>query len=234
MTRPRQAPGCRPPAARWWVVLAVVASLSLAGCARGTTVGASAPTTSAWPSSGAEATERPAAPCPDPGPTKVVGGAPAGFCPDAAGARAAGVAFVRLNERLVALDPDAAGTAWRAMATEASAEALATDVVARLARLHERWPPGALTYRVAPLAVRAIEVGEGFDVDVWYVGVVAGAGIATYEEWVTDSFRLVWERDDWRVASFSDAPGPRPAPGHQPADDAAGLEARLVGFEPVA
>ncbi|MFP5375824.1 MAG: hypothetical protein ACLGIO_03450 [Acidimicrobiia bacterium] len=162
-------------------------------------------------------------------------GAPAGFCSDVSGARAAGVAFARLNEGLVGLDPHAAGAAWRAMAADASAEALVADVVARLARLRETWPPGALTYRVAPLAVRATAVSATeVDVDVWYVGVVAGAGIATYEEWVTDSYRLVWERDDWRVAAFSDAPGPRPAPGYQPADDPAALEARLAGFDPVA
>lgn len=216
-----------------WVVLAVV-SLSLVGCGWGGTVGASASTPSAWANSSSAPNNRPAS-CPDPGPTTVVDGAPAGFCPDAAGARAAGVAFARLNERLVGLDSEAAGAVWRAMAAQASAEALVADVVSRLARLRETWPPGTLTYRVAPLAVRAVEVSATeFDVDVWYVGVVAGAGIATYEEWVTDSYRLVWERDDWRVAAFSDTPGPRPAPGYQPADDPADLEARLVGFEPVA
>ena len=234
MTRLHPAPRFRP-LPRASAVFAFVVSLSLAGCGRDETVGASASTTSAWPSSGAEATDRPAAPCPDPGPTEVVDGAPAGFCPDAAGARAAGVAFARLNERLVGLDPDTAGAAWRAMAAQAAAEALVADVVARLARLRETWPPGTLTYRVAPLAVRATPASATeFDVDVWYVGVVAGAGIATYEEWVTDSYRLVWERHDWRVAAFSDAPGPRPAPGYQPADDPVGLEARLLGFEPVA
>lgn len=162
-------------------------------------------------------------------------GAPAGFCHGAAGAMAAGVAFARLNESLVQLDADEAGAAWRAMAAEAPTDALVANVQARLARLRETWPPGTLTYRVAPLAVRAAEVSaDEFNVDVWYVGVVAGAGIPTYEERVTDSYRLVWERDDWRVAAFSDTPGPRPAPGYQPVDGPAALEARLAGFEPVA
>ena len=55
-----------------------------------------------------------------------------------------------------------------------------------------------------------------------------------YEEWVTQSFKLLWERDDWRLAAESDAPGPRPDPGRQSPATAAELDSRLVGFEAVA
>ena len=169
-----------------------------------------------------------------PGPTTVVDGAPMGYRHDRAGARAAGVSFARLNEALVQMSEQAAAAAWRAMAAESAAEALVADVVARLATVRKRWPVGALTYRVAPLAVRVDEAASGgMDVSVWYVGVVAGAGLPTYEEWVTDTYRLVWERGDWRVASFSDAPGPRPEPGPQEADSAPEIDARLAGFESV-
>ena len=132
------------------------------------------------------------------------------------------------------MDADAAAQTLVAV-TASGADDLVADTLGRLERLHERWPPGTLTYRIAPLAVRVAPQGDdAFDVDVWYVGVVAGRGIPTYEEWVTQSYRLVWERDDWRIAREAEAPGPRPDPGRQSPASAAELEARLVGFEGLA
>ena len=60
---------------------------------------------------------------------------------------------------------------------------------------------------------------------------VAGRGLPTYEEWVTQSYRLVWERDDWRIARETETAGPRPEPGRQSPAGAGELEARLAGFE---
>ncbi len=170
----------------------------------------------------------------DAGPTTVVDGVPMGFSPDRAGAVAAAISFVRLNQALVEMSEPAAEAARRAMATEEAADALAEDVVIRLREIRERWPRGSLRYRVAPLAVRAVEAGPGaMDVDVWYVGVVAGPQLPTYEEWVTESYRLVHQRGDWRVAALSESPGPRPQPGPQQPASAAELEALLAGFEAV-
>lgn len=170
----------------------------------------------------------------DAGPTKVVDGAPMGYRRDADGARSAGISFARLNEALVLMSPEHAAAAWRAMAAEASVEQLVADVAARLSTLRQRWPVGSLTYRVAPLAVRVSESEAGqMEVAVWYVGVVAAAGQPTYEEWVTDTYRLVWERGDWRVAAFFDTPGPRPDPGSQRVNSAPEIEARLARFEAV-
>jgi hypothetical protein len=169
-----------------------------------------------------------------PGPTAVVDGVPRGFSPDRGGALAAGLSFTRLNQELVEMSVPAAEAARRAMATEDAADALAADVRARLGDIRARWPRGSLRYRVAPLAVRATEAGPGaMDVDVWYVGVVAGSDLAPYEEWGTESYRLVWEGDDWRVAALSDTPGPRPDPGYQSPSSPPELEARLDGFEAV-
>ncbi len=169
-----------------------------------------------------------------PGPTTVVDGVPMGFSPDRAGALAAGLSFTRLNQELVEMSVPAAEAARRAMATEDAADALAADVRARLGDIRARWLRGSLRYRVAPLAVRATEAGPGaMDVDVWYVGVVAGPDLAPYEEWGTESYRLVWERDDWRVAALSDTPGPRPDPGYQSPSSPTELEALLDGFEAV-
>ena len=124
--------------------------------------------------------------------------------------------------------------AKRAMASSASADQLVAAMTSKLATLRKVWPVGAITYRVAPLAVRVRMDGpDAASADVWYVGVVAGRGIPTYEEWVTQSFTLVWERDDWRIAAESDAPGPRPDPGRQSPATPAELDARLAGFEAV-
>ncbi len=170
----------------------------------------------------------------DAGPTTVVDGVPMGFPADRAGAVAAAISFVRLNQALVEMSEPAAEAARRAMATEEAADALAEDVATRLREIRARWPRGSLRYRVAPLAVRAVEAGPGaMDVDVWYVGVVGGAQLPTYEEWVTESYRLVRQRGDWRVAALSESPGPRPDPGPQQAASAAELEALLAGFEAV-
>ena len=169
-----------------------------------------------------------------PGPTTVVDGAPMGYRHDAAGATAAAVSFTRLNQALVQMDEAAVVAAWLAISAAASAEALVADVRTRLGQIRRTWPAGTLTYRVAPLAARAVEEGpDHATVDVWYVGVVAGRNLPTYEEWVTDTYDLVWERGDWRVAAFTDAPGPRPEPGAQEPASAPEIEGFLAGFEAV-
>ncbi len=156
---------------------------------------------------------------------------PGGFNDDAAGARAAALAFVKLSERYVALDEPAALAVQRAVASTAAADDLAAEVHAKLARLRAAWPTGSLTYRVAPLAVRVTPAGaEAYTGDVWYVGVVDGAHLRTYEEWVTESYRLVWERGDWRMASRTTTPGPRPEASPSPAVPTAQMDALLAGF----
>ena len=165
------------------------------------------------------------------GPTVVVDGAPMGYRHDVAGATAAAVSFTRLNQALVHMDEAAVVAAWRAMSADSAAEALVADIRSRLGEIRRTWPVGTLSYRVAPLAARAVEEGpDHITVDVWYVGVVAGRNLPTYEEWVTDTYRLVWEREDWRVAAFADAPGPRPEPGAQEPASAPEIEGFLAGF----
>lgn len=151
---------------------------------------------------------------------------------DLHGARSAALGYVRaLADLVVMTEADAVAT-QRAMASADAAEVLVAELQARLAGLRRRWPPGSLTYRVAPLATRVVVDGaDAATVDVWYVGVVAGARLPTYEEWVTETYRLVWERDDWRVTAHTSAPGPRPDPGTQAPATAPELEARLAGFE---
>lgn len=151
---------------------------------------------------------------------------------DAAGAKEAAAELARSYGDLVGLDEQSAVAAKRAMAASASADRLVAAMRDRLAALRRVWPVGAISYRVAPVAVKVRMDGPGAaEVAVWYVGVIAGNGLPTYEEWVTQSYRLVWERDGWRIADESDSPGPRPDPGRQAVATAAELAARLAGFE---
>lgn len=166
------------------------------------------------------------------GATTVVAGVPMGYRHDAEGAKAAAASFAQAYGTLVASDEAGAVTAKRAMASAASADQLVADMRTKLAALRRVWPVGAISYRVAPLAVRIrMDGADAATADVWYVGVVAGRGLPTYEEWVTETYRLVWERNDWRIASDVEAAGPRPDPGRQSQASAGELEARLVGFE---
>jgi len=157
-----------------------------------------------------------------------------GYRHDHDGARAAALAFARAAETITAMDDPRAEAAQRAMAATDASEALVSDLRAKLARLRTGWPVGSITYRVAPVAVKIVDDGpDAVRADVWYVGVVAGTNIAPYEQWGTESFRLVWERDDWRVAADTVVGGPRPEPGGQRQFSAAEVEARLAGFEAV-
>jgi hypothetical protein len=153
---------------------------------------------------------------------------------DADGARAAALELVELNERIVELDDQAALDARREVSTSGAADALVEQLRTELTRLRKDFPTGSITYRVAPLAVRVNADGhDAFKADVWYVGVVAARELPTYEEWTTESYRLVWERDAWRLASVASTPGPRPDPSRQPQASSTELAARLAGFDTV-
>lgn len=216
------------------VAVVVLASVALVGCGRARREPISA-TSPVAPGAGGPGTGIEAVPATGPaGPTKVVAGVPIGFSRDRRGGIAAAVSFARLNEALVLMSEDEAIAARRAMAAEGAEEALVADIEESLGKIRGTWPQGTLSERVAPLAVKVSdEEAESMRVDVWYVGVVAGRNLATYEEWVTESYRLRWEDGDWRVAALSEVAGPRPDPGRQEVASAAELEGLLSGFESV-
>ena len=199
-----------------------------------------APVTAAGaPTGEARGQGRGSAPLPGPSPEAGASAAPPaagakGRTHDVAGARSAALACVRALADLVVMEESDAVATQRAMASAGAAESLVADLRSRLAVVRRTWPAGSLTYRVAPLATRVVaESTDTVTVDVWYVGVVAGERLPTYEEWVTETYRLVWEDDDWRVAAHSSTPGPRPDPGAQAPATAPEVEARLAGFEAV-
>ena len=158
-----------------------------------------------------------------------------GYAHTPAGAEAAGVAFLRLDQALVAMEDEAAAAAKRVIASAATADALAADVVARLGTLRKGYPGGSTLYRVGVLASRLSPLNaDRVRVEIWHVGVVSPPGAVPYQDWSTQRYELVWERGDWRVAGEASTPGPRPLslPRAEPSGPGQ-LEAALAGFTPV-
>ena len=68
-------------------------------------------------------------------------------------------------------------------------------------------------------------------VAIWGTGLLLGDGRSlTRPKWTTMTVELVWERDDWRLASFHRTEGPAPAPLGDPDGGSAGR--RINGFAP--
>lgn len=169
------------------------------------------------------------------GPTTVVDGVAMGYAHSPAGAEAAAVGFLRLDSALVGMSDEAASAAKRVIASSGAAEALVADVVAKLGALRKGYPGGATLYRIGVLASRVTPgSADRVRVELWHVGVISPPAAMPYEEWSTQRYELVWERDDWRVAGEASTPGPRPLslPRAEPSGPGQ-LEAALAGFGPV-
>lgn len=169
------------------------------------------------------------------GPTTVVSGVAMGYAHSPAGAEAAAVGFLRLDSALVAMSDEAASAAKRVIAASSAAEALVADVVAKLGALREGYPGGATLFRIGVLASRVSPANaDRVRVELWHVGVISPPAAMPYEEWTTQRYELVWERDDWRVAGEASTPGPRPLPLPRGEPSGPGqLEAALAGFGPL-
>lgn len=169
------------------------------------------------------------------GPTAVVDGVAMGYAHSPAGAEAAAVGFLRLDSALVGMSDEAASAAKRVIASSGVAEALVADVVAKLGALRKGYPGGVTLYRIGVLASRVTPASaDRVRVELWHVGVISPPAAMPYEEWSTQRYELVWERDDWRVAGEASTPGPRPLPLPRAEPSGPGqLEAALAGFSPV-
>lgn len=172
-----------------------------------------------------------------PGPSRTVDGAPAGFSPDEAGAKAAAVAFTAtMSQRLLYVGPATADTAVRAMAAAGSADTLAADVLAKLAAATGPLAAGTgpTWWAVWPLAVKVDAYGgDRARVSVWLARFLSRQGVVVPQaSWATDTVELVWERGDWRLWSTVSVPGPTPVlDGSALPVTAAGLDRALAGFE---
>ena len=156
----------------------------------------------------------PATPNTLPGPTTRIAGAPAGFAHTAAGATSAAAAFVTTGQALLDVDPFAAETAVRQMASTTGADRQAHDALADLATLRDtlRSGSGPIVFRQGVLATRTVTYTDvAAMVEVWSVGVLARRGVAPPQAgWRISYLELVWERGDWHLDRETIAPGPAP------------------------
>jgi hypothetical protein len=158
-----------------------------------------------------------------------------GYAHSPAGAEAAAIGFLRLDASLVAMSDEAASAAKRVIASSSAADALVADVVAKLGALRKGYPGGATLYRIGVLATKVTPAGaDRVRVEIWHVGVVSPPEAVPYEDWNTQRYELVWERNDWRDAGEASTKGPRPLPLPRAEPSGPGqLEAALAGFGPV-
>ncbi len=125
------------------------------------------------------------------------------------GAIAAAIRFLELTEEAVELSPTDAGDLQRSISTEASAERLAGDVESTLTEVAVSVPEGVVVH-AAPLGTSAREVGDGWEVSIWYVEVVIYGTELAVEQWSTATYTLVWESNEWRMANLVSVDGPVP------------------------
>lgn len=92
---------------------------------------------------------------------------------------------------------------------------------------------GVVWFTSTPLAVKVHQADRSRAlVDVWVVQVLSADAVAVPQSrWFTESFELVWEQGAWRLAGFSERPGPTPQ--LDVSDDpwtSADLASSLAGF----
>lgn len=147
-----------------------------------------------------------------------------------AGARQAAVAFLELTEDAVSMTPTDAAALQRSVSTAAAADRLASEVRDRLERIQAQVPDG-LALSVAPIALRSVPRGEGWEVSVWYVSVATYGREIALEQWSTVTYALEWEADGWRIDAMQSTPGPVPTrPAAMTATPVAQLAGALAGF----
>ncbi len=153
---------------------------------------------------------------------KAVAGKPArrggsGYDRTRDGAMAAGTAYIGALDGPAILDEP---RLRKTLASISSAESLdglvrAYEQAARQTR--ERLGVGTSPEPVVIL--RTVPVGYRIDrftpdaatVSLWRVGIVgSGATVEPQQSWRTEAVSLIWESENWKVASFRSSPGPTP------------------------
>ena len=146
------------------------------------------------------------------------------------GARMAAVSYLEATEEAVILSPQAAASLQRAMATTAFAEEFGADTEQRMTELVEAIP-GGITLRVASIEARSVADGDDWLVSIWYVQAITITGESVVDDWRTASYRMSWEANTWKIASFESKRGPVPGRGSQaPSATPSQFEALLAGF----
>jgi len=155
---------------------------------------------------------------------------PDGFPRTEAGALAAAVSYLEATEEAVTLAPADAGAAQSAMATAVFADEFAADTERRMSELVAA-VPGGIRLRLAPIEARSVPDGDDWLVSIWYVQAITLVGETVVDDWRTANYRMRWEGDTWKIASFESNRGPMPGRGTQPPSATpTQFEALLSGF----
>jgi hypothetical protein len=147
-----------------------------------------------------------------------------GFTRDSEGASRAAVAYATASQEWLYLTDQQITAAVTAIATQASAQRLASDVVDDVRTARERLgkSAGRVWWLVRPLAWRvSAQTPDEATVEVWIVTVLSAQEVAAPQtEFATVTVELAWSDDDWRVDAVRDTPGPTPmtGPNDQPWD----------------
>ncbi len=116
------------------------------------------------------------------------------------------------------------------MATTAFAEEFGADTEQRMIELVEAIP-GGITLRVASIEARSVADGDDWLVSIWYVQAITITGESVVDDWRTANYRMSWEDNTWKIASFESKRGPVPGRGTQPPSATPSqFEALLDGF----
>jgi hypothetical protein len=158
-----------------------------------------------------------------------------GITRDSEGASRAAVAYATASQEWLYLTDQQITDAVTAIATQASAQRLASDVVDDVRAARERLgkSAGRVWWLVRPLAWRvSAQTPDEATVEVWILTVLSAQEVAAPQtEFATVTVELAWSDDDWRVDAVRDTPGPTPmtGPNDQPWD-AEPFDKSLNGF----
>ncbi len=126
------------------------------------------------------------------------------------GALSAAVAMLELTEDIASMTPADTAQVMRSIATEASADRLASRMEQEMLKVAAVAPLGIDVW-LAPVAARSIEVTEGYDVSIWHTKVVAIGTERVIETWDTVTYLMRWEAGEWRMEDNVVTPGPTPS-----------------------
>ncbi len=121
----------------------------------------------------------------------------------------AAVRFLELTEDVVRLSPDEGARLQGSIASSAAAGRLSADVFDLLRQLETNVPEGVAVH-LAPLSLRTVDTGSGWDVAIWYVEVIVYGDELAVEQWRTATYSLVDENGEWRMDALESSDGPVP------------------------
>jgi hypothetical protein len=151
------------------------------------------------------------------GPARTRNGVPQGWRHDAAGARAAAIAWVALTGDIARAGFITRTDMIRELATAGYAPRLINATEAQLDELlaqAEGQPvlPEQLVWIDTPVTARVVEADEDTArIEVWSAAVVGVPDGVPQQAWRTVTVDVLWQEDDWRLDHWAATEGPTPA-----------------------